>query len=226
MSAVERKLLQTHIDDLNATIKGGFHPLNWTSQRIRSYIEDLGLALERFGSVISQVHKNADMILDVISKISSTLLIRASDFRSVNGTHQPIDISEFFELVEKRRNERLDALAHDYKTIGESFLMKVEEVVAKTATGCSPMLAVYYHYWERCLYNAITQMVISSMAAFIGLLQCKDGPPLFKLLVSLNGKELLISPSLTEVDKLITKGARGMVESARHFVRWMHGTCK
>jgi dynein heavy chain len=69
-------------------------------------------------------------------------------------------------------------------------------------------------------------MVISSMAAFIGLLQCKDGPPLFKLLVSLNGKELLISPSLTEVDKLITKGARGMVESARHFVRWMHGTCK
>ena len=68
-------------------------------------------------------------------------------------------------------------------------------------------------------------MIIGSMAAFMGLLQCKTGPPLFKILVSLNGKELLISPSLTEVDKLITKGARQLVESARHFVRWMHGTC-
>ena len=101
----------------------------------------------------------------------------------------------------------------------------MEEVVVKTATGYSPTLAVYYHYWERCIYNAITQMIIGSMAAFMGLLQCKTGPPLFKILVSLNGKDLLISPSLTEVDKLITKGARQLVESARHFVRWMHGTC-
>ena len=69
-------------------------------------------------------------------------------------------------------------------------------------------------------------MIIRSMATFMGLLQCKEGPPLFKVLVSLNGKELMISPSLTEVDKHITKGTRSMVESAKHFVRWMHGTCK
>eukprot|EP01040_Poterioochromonas_malhamensis_P005875 gene5875-6317_t len=228
LTAVEKKLLTSHIDELNSTIKGGFHPLNWTSQRIPSYIEDLRIALERFGSVISQVHKNNDMINDVVQKIAKTLLIKPSDFRSSSSSgdeQQPLDISEFFELVEKRRNERLDSLVHDYKTIGESFLIKIEEVVAKTASGGSPVLAVYYHYWERCLYNAITQMIISSMAAYIGMLQCKEGPPLFKLNVSLNGKELLISPSLTEVDKLITKGARSMVESARYFVRWMYGTC-
>lgn len=226
LSAVDKKLLTTQIDELNATIKGGFHPLNWTSQRIPTYIEELKLALERFGSIIQQVHKNADMINDVINKISKTLLIRGSDFCASDGSRQPLDISEFFETVEVRRNERLDSLVHEYKTIGDSFLMKIEEVVAKTATGCSPVLAVYYHYWERCIYNAITQMIIRSLSAFIGMLQCKDGPPLFKLLVSLNGKELLISPSLTEVDKLITKGARNMVESARHFVRWMYGTGK
>jgi dynein heavy chain len=55
LSPVERKLLHTQIDELNTTIKGGFYPLNWTSQRIPSYIEDLNLALERFGSIISQV---------------------------------------------------------------------------------------------------------------------------------------------------------------------------
>jgi dynein heavy chain len=225
LSGVERKLFNSQIEELNATIKGGFYPLNWTSQRIPSYIEDLNLALERFGSIIDQVHKNASMINDVITKISSTLLIQGNDFRQMDGTLQPVDISEFFEKMETRRNERLDSLVQEYKTIGESFLMKVEEVVAKTATGFSPTLAIYYHYWERCIYNAITQMIIGSMAAFMGLLHCKDGPPLFKILVSLNGKDLMISPSLTEVDKLITKGARNMIESARHFVRWMHGTC-
>jgi dynein heavy chain, axonemal len=226
LSAVERKLLSVQIDELNTTIKGGFYPLNWTSQRIPSYIEDLNLALERFGSIISQVHKNAAMIQDVINKIANTLLIRGSDLRQADGSIQPMDISEFFDLVEKRRAERLDVLVHDYHTIGESFLMKVEEVVAKTATGYSPMLAVYYHYWERSIYNAITQMIIRSKATFMGMLQCKEGPPLFKILVSLNGKEFMISPSLTEVDKLITKCSDNMVESAKHFVRWMHGTCK
>lgn len=225
LTEVEKKLLSAHIDDLNATIKGGFYPLNWTSQRIPSYIEELGSALEKFDSVISEVHKNAEMINDIINKISKTLLIRESDFKGSDGTRHPLDISEFFEIVEKNRAERLDALVHEYKSIGETFLMKIEGVVAKTATGYSPTMATYYHYWERCIYNAITQMVIRSMATYIGLLQCKEGPPLFKLLVSLNGKDLLISPSVTEVDKLIAKGGRHIVESARHFVRWMYGTC-
>lgn len=226
LSAVEKKLLMSQIEDLNTTIKGGFYPLNWTSQRIPSYIEDLSLALEKFGSVVSQVHKNADMIDDVIRKIANTLLIQGNDFKQPDGTLQPADISEMYEILENRRNERLDALVHEYRTIGDSFLMKVEEVVAKTATGMSPVLAVYYHYWERCIYNALVQMIIGSMAAFMGLLQCKDTPALFKVMVSLNGKELMISPSLTEIDKILTKYAKNMVESARNFVRWMHGTCK
>jgi dynein heavy chain len=127
--------------------------------------------------------------------------------------------------------ERIDALVDDYKTIGDSFLIKVEEVVAKNSTNYTPLmgasekLAPYYHYWERCVYNAIVQMIVGSMAAFMGILQCKDGPPLFKVMVSLNGKDLVISPSLTEIFKMMTKGSRSMIESARFFVRWMHGTC-
>jgi dynein heavy chain len=171
LSDVDQKLFASQIDELNNTIKGGFYPLNWTSQRIPSYIEDLNLALERFGSVVSQVHKNADMINDIVKKISNTLLIEGLDLRQADGTLQPVDISDFFEKMEHRRTERLDALAHDYKTIGESFLMKVEEVVAKTASGCSPILAVYYQYWELRIYNAITEMIIRSMSVFIGLLQ-------------------------------------------------------
>ena len=80
-------------------------------------------------------------------------------------------------------------------------------------------------YWEKRIYNAIAEMIISSMAALVGMLQCKDGPPLFKVFVALNGKELVVTPSLTDVDKNITKVIRNIAESARFFVRWMHGTC-
>ena len=49
--------------------------------------------------------------------------------------------------------------------------------------------------------------------------------PLFRLIVTLNGKELSLSPVLTDVDKLLSKVIRGVTESSKAFVRWMHGTC-
>lgn len=225
LKPIEKILLKTHIDDLNTTIKTGFYPLNWTSQRIPQYLEDLNQALLRFSSVVSQVHKNASMIDDIISHIANTLLVQGKDFQSPDGSQLGLDISEFYEIVEARRISRLDTLVEEYRSIGESFLMKVEEVVAKTATGCSPVLFGYYYYWEKCVYNAIAQMAIASMAALMGLLQCKDGPPLFKVLVTLNGNDMVVSPALPEVDKQLTKAVRNMAESAKFFVRWMYGTC-
>lgn len=99
LKPVERQLLKTHIDDLNSAIKTGFYPLNWTSQRIPAYIEDLSVALVRFASVVSQVQKNAAMIEEVISKISKTQLLEDKDFFK-GDVRQPIDISEFYEVNE------------------------------------------------------------------------------------------------------------------------------
>jgi dynein heavy chain, axonemal len=225
LKPVEKVLLKSHIDDLNATIKTGFSPLNWTSQRIPQYIEDLIHALLKFSSVVSQVHKNASMIQDIVSHISKTLLVQGKDFQSADGQQLSLDITEFYEIVEVRRVSRLEALVEEYRSIGESFLMKVEEVVAKTATGCSPVLSGYYHYWEKCVYNSIAQMAIASMAALMGLLQCKDSPPLFKVLVTLNGNDMVVSPALPDVDKQLTKAVRNMAESSKFFIRWMYGTC-
>ena len=225
LKPVEKILLKSHIEALNATIKTGFYPLNWTSQRIPAYIIELNEALLLYSSVISQVHKNAAMIEDIVSRIANTILVQGRDFQSSDGVQLSLDTVEFYEIVEARRMSRLDPLVQEYNSIGESFLMKVEEVVAKTATGCSPALAQYYYYWEKCVYNAIAQMAIRSMAALMGLLQCKDSPPLFKVLVTLNGNDMVVTPALPEVDKLLTKAVRNMAESAKYYIRWMNGTC-
>jgi dynein heavy chain len=148
LTKTEKIVMKAHIDELNNTIKVGFYPLNWTSQRIPAYIEELDMALVKFKSTISQLHKNASMIEEIVNGIASTLLIQPKDFKSSQtGVYEPMDISEFYEIIDSRRVARLDALVAEYKTIGDSFLLKVEEVVAKTATGFSPVLAAYYNYW-------------------------------------------------------------------------------
>lgn len=102
---------------------------------------------------------------------------------------------------------------------------QVEEVVAGTNTGMSTSLAGYYHYWEKCIFNAITKCIISSMATFLALLQSKDRPPLCYVKANLNGKDLVVTPTVNDIYKYLTKSVKNIVESARMFVRWMHGTC-
>ena len=225
LSPIEKQLLKAHIDDLNATIKVGFYPLNWTSQRIPAYVDELYKALERFRTTVNQLQKNSSMVEEIVQMIAKTLLIQNKDFLQADGTLKPVDISEFFELMEKKMQSRLGNLVIEYTAIGDSFLRKIEEVVAHTATGMSPVLGLYYHYWEKRVYNAIATMIIRSIAALMGILQCKNTSALFKVVVTLSGKDLIITPSLTDVDKYITKIVKSMAESSKMFVRWMYGTC-
>lgn len=62
LKPVERQFLKKQIEELNVTLKAGFYPLNWTSQRIPAYIDDLNMALLKFSSIVNQVHKNSAMV--------------------------------------------------------------------------------------------------------------------------------------------------------------------
>ncbi len=223
---VEKLILKGHIDTLDNVVKAGFYPLNWSSQRIGAYIEDLSQALLVFTSLVSQVHKNASIIQDIVNRIKETQLICETDHLNLDDQYQPVELNQFFEVMETNRTKRLVSLEQDYNSIGDVYLLKIEETIFHTATGSHASLAIYYQYWERLLYNAITEMILRSMAAQMGFLQAKETGPLIKVSVSMNGKDLVVSPSLTEIDKMLTKGVRNMAESARSFVRWMHRTCR
>ena len=81
--------------------------------------------------------------------------------------------------------------------------IQVEEVVAGTNTGMSLALAGYYHYWEKCIFNAITKCIISSMATFLALLQSKDRPPLCEVKANLNGKDLVVTPTVNDSTSIL-----------------------
>ena len=103
--------------------------------------------------------------------------------RAHTHTHTTLNVhqvSEFYEVVETKRVARLNAIVQSYQSIGVT-MRKVEEVVAGTVDGSSPILASYYTYWEKRILNAITQMIITSMATFLAILKDKESEPFIQV---------------------------------------------
>ncbi|TYZ50849.1 hypothetical protein PybrP1_008863 [[Pythium] brassicae (nom. inval.)] len=51
-------------------------------------------------------------------------------------------------------------------------------------------------------------------------------PPLCKVKATMNGKDIVVTPSLSDMYKYLSKSVKHIVESAKAFIRWMHGTCR
>jgi dynein heavy chain len=173
------------------------------------------------------------MIDEVVTQIETTVMIAEGDLPL---DHDPTEVSEFYEKMERNRLSRMEVLVRRYREIGP-LLNKIEEIVAGTNTGSAPVMHGYYKYWEKRLYNAITKMVIGSMATFQALLNVRERKqsdddqrpaqrPICKLSASLNGKDIVVSPTLQDIYKFLSKSVKHLVESAKLFVRWMHCTCK
>ena len=208
-----------------AVMKTGFTPLNWNSQRIPSFIEACNKEVEKFKSVLGEIQKNAVMIEEVVSAIDSTVLVEESDYTDKNGNRtNPLDISEFYDLMEAKRMARLEVLVQKYHSI-KPLLIKVEMDIANSDKGMAPQLSSYYFFWEKRMYNAITRMIVQSMATFLGLIQSVEKSPLCQVKVTLNGKDVVVSPALGDIYKYLNKCVKNLPESSKMFYRWMRGTC-
>ncbi|GMH67856.1 hypothetical protein TrLO_g3024 [Triparma laevis f. longispina] len=225
LSPVEKELLKHKLADMQRTLKTGFTPLNWNSQRIPHFIESCNKEVEKFKSVLSEIQKNAVMIEEVVMAIQNSILLQKEDFMDDEGqANPPVDISEFYDQLEAKRVSILEVLGQKYHSI-KPLLQKVEMIVADSDKGQAPQLASYYKYWEKRVFNAVTTMVVKSMATFLGLVQSKSSSPICQVKVSLNGKDLVVSPQLNDIYKYLNKCVKNLPESAKTFARWMNGTC-
>ncbi|KAH8092928.1 dynein light chain binding protein [Aureococcus anophagefferens] len=195
--------------------------------RIPFFIEACDKALNEFAGVVSQIQKSSTMIDEIVAAIEGTVLAQAIDLRSDGRTGAPVltDVTEFYEAMETKRVARLQNLVQKYRSI-ESLLKKVEEVVATSNNGNSPLLAGYYKLWEKRIFNAITMMITKSLAAFQEMLRHEDCTPFILVKCTLNGKDLVVTPPPSDLNKYFTKAVKNIVESAKVFVRWKRGgTC-
>ncbi len=101
-------------------------------------------------------------------------------------------------------------------------------VIARTSTGFNSAFTAYYYHWEKRFSNAITRMLLISMASFYTLCGGRGGEwtPLCELKIIRRGKDLIVNPTINGIYKYFARIVRNIVESSKKFPRWMHGSCK
>ena len=141
-----------------------------------------------------------------------------------------LDVTECCEFLDAHRRETIERLQKRYRAIGP-LLGKVEELIAGTNTGRSARLRGYYRHWEREMFFALNALVLNSLEDLGVLFEARDprvtpgAAPLFKIHVLLNPPDIVPTPSLKEVDRLLAALAGDAAESPGAFTRWMDGTC-
>jgi len=87
--------------------------------------------------------------------------VREIDFKN-DG---PMEISEFQEYFEPYRAHVVEDLVKDYEKIGNTFLHNIEQGTIKNDMTNDNPIKIYFKYWERRIFNAITKMIIRGLAS-------------------------------------------------------------
>eukprot|EP00210_Caulerpa_lentillifera_P005286 g5050.t1 len=222
LNEVESGLLKTHLTSLEQSLSPGLSALNWYSLGIGEFIKACNNAINRFNSLVSQVKKSSSAIEEVLGEVIKTPLFIASE------SHNEIkELSQFMDDFETHIDETIEKLLKRTNTIPQ-FLTKIEECVFGTNTGKCADMREFYVYYEKLLYQSLNFMVLNGMKIFESTLQkCSRSrsAPLFKVLITLSSPEILVTPSVNDINKSLGRVTRKFVECTKQFIRWMDGTC-
>ena len=172
LSPVEANLLQLHLARLRCAVRPGFVPLNWNSLHSGAYVGDVLRSLQDFDNTLSQVRKSCAVLQGCVDAIASTVLLDVPALLS----RAPLEAAEAFELMEAQRASAVGHLVARYRSV-RPVMLQVEGHIAGTDTAASPALAEFYRFWERKFYNAITTMVLRSLATLQALLGLVTSTP-------------------------------------------------
>ncbi|KAG5494118.1 hypothetical protein JKF63_01953 [Porcisia hertigi] len=229
LAGPERSILAAEVQELKQALEPGLHDINWTSLSIPDFVSTCEKAITKFRNVSREVRKSADSLqTEVVNKIASTRLIpEYRDFLQPGG--ELPELQTLVDIIERRRVDQLERCMRAYRT-AKPLLTKVEGQLWGTHTGRCAVLASYYTHWEQRIWRALTTMVLKSLASFAKLVGYSTSRfsarqlPLFKVTILLTS-EPTYTPQQQEITTAFHKIQAGIIESTKHFQRWMRGTC-
>lgn len=145
----------------------------------------------------------------------------------IEGT--TIDMQEFLETIEKQHKLAMEELVKKYKTI-PPLLGKIEGIIEQTNTLRSAKMRSYYLYWEKKVFAALNKLVTNNLSKLQGMMNISSKTEgkkqaLFQVVASLSAPEIVLTPNYSDVNKIISRILKVVVEGTQSFVRWMDGTC-
>ncbi|NXG46545.1 DYH10 protein, partial [Psilopogon haemacephalus] len=219
LNEAETKLLDNHIQELWTVFKPGHRRLNWNCLGIGSFIMRSTEAVKKFEFLVHHIHHNSEDISKKLNFIESANLFKFP--LPKNGDELP-KAKEFFEYVKCERAKDVAQMVRNYSAISP-LLIKVEGRVANTNSGKSPKLASYYAYWEKRIYQVLTELIVKNLQAFNAAVLANV--PLFQTEAILSAPDLMLQPNASEIDEMTAQCILDCIEITKHFVRWMRGTC-
>ncbi|NXA03995.1 DYH10 protein, partial [Sapayoa aenigma] len=219
LNEAETKLLDDYIQELQKIFKSGHKRLTWNSLGIGEFIVQCTQAIGKLESLVHQIHNISEDISSKILLIESANLFK---FPLSKGGDALPEAKEFFDYIKCERAKDVANMVRNYSAI-PPLLIEVEGRVANTNTGKSPKLASYYAYWENRIYQVLTQLIVKNLQTFNAAVLANV--PLLQTEAVLSVPEITLVPSATEIDTMTAQCIQDCVEVAKHFLRWMHGTC-
>jgi dynein heavy chain len=233
LSPIELSLISLRVEEVKRVMKPGMCAFNWSSLGIAEFISQCTKAISLLQSYCNQMKKSDATIATIVSEIATDDIVP----KTLPNAGETLDLSEFFDLVESHRHERIDVLLKKYQQIS-SLLIKIEEVVDKgdghKVFGKSKQMREYYKYWERQIYKALSKMLLLAMTNLKNLLciptikgQRKVLNPvaLFKITAYVMPPDIGSTPPVTEIRKVIGKLVGNIVSTPKQFVRWYRNQC-
>ncbi|XP_063171723.1 dynein axonemal heavy chain 10 [Candoia aspera] len=218
LNEAEVQLLDEHMQDLWRVFRSGYKRLNWNSLGIGDYILRCTQAIGKFESLVHQIHKNSEDINNKLLLIESANLFKSPPAKGGNLA----GVKDYFEFVKRERSRDMEHMVRKYISVGP-LLTKMEGLVANTNTGRAPRLVPYYAYWEKKVYQSLTNLILKNLQSFNAAVV--GNTPLFQAETILSAPEIILQPNMGEIEKLCVHCIRDCVETTKLFIRWMHGTC-
>lgn len=223
LKPADRQLLADRIAALYKVLVPGLSTLNWNSLGIPDFYQTCLKQIGEFDNVVKQIQKNALVIRGVVREIAGSVLVKTA----ATASTELLDMQEFSEMMEDHRSSTIENLVRKYQTVGP-VLRKIEEIVFGSDTGKHEKMREYYRTWEVKIYKALRRMIFESLTRFQNMLLPKEKEnrkPLFRVTATLSAPDIVVSPALGEIAKNLSKIMKNIVESTKHFVRWLNETC-
>ncbi|KAH8257767.1 hypothetical protein KR038_000855 [Drosophila bunnanda] len=128
----------------------------------------------------------------------------------------------YFEILEASRNRKAAQMKKLYDSLGP-VLIKLESLVLGTFSGRSDRMKTYYEYWEEETFKCIVDMTYANLKCYIGRLL--SDKPMFEVNAALLMSEIVLEPSVQELQHTIVTACKDYISRLRIFTRWMTGTC-
>ncbi|KAM3182244.1 hypothetical protein ACTXT7_012779 [Hymenolepis weldensis] len=211
LTPLRASLLQSTLQDIKTHFDYGVNYVNWDSLTVDDFLEQIEkkvLALETQFEEIDNCFATLDEVCYTISQVN--LFKERSQAVLVSA-------KEYLDYVEKTREIDMADLARNTQSTLTNALSKLEETLYSTNTRHCKKLEPVYKMFER-------RIVLKNIWHFVNKLGGMK--PIFHIDVILTNSDIVLYPNTSDMYKWMIQTIQGCVDSTRHFVRWMRGSCE